>query len=174
MTAPAPPELSRPVDPRRLDARPVTITASAEEAQALARRFGLVAVQRLVAEMALSPVKGGTKAEGRLMADIVQSCAVSGDDLPVAIEEEIALRFVPARDDYEAEEEIELTREDLDDVEYSGDRFDLGEAVAQTLALAIDPFATGPDADAVRGEAGLSDAAASGPLAEMLKGLTGD
>ena len=40
---------------------------------------------------------------------------------------------------------------------------------AQTLALAIDPYAEGPDADATREKAGIkSDDAPSGPLAEAL------
>ena len=43
-------------------------------------------------------------------------------------------------------------------------------AVAQSLALAIDPFATGPDADRVRKEVGLEEPARENPFAK-LKGL---
>ena len=174
MSADAPAELSRMVDPRRIDAKPVTITASPDQAAALAERFGLIAVEHLSAELALERDGNATLATGMLDAAIVQSCAVSGDDLPVTIAEQLVLRFVPARSDYTEDEEIELTSEELDEIDYTGDRFDLGEAVAQSLALAIDPFATGPDADRARDEAGLNPEAASGPLAEMLKGLKGD
>ncbi len=62
------------------------------------------------------------------------------------------------------------------ELEYEGDSFDLGEALAQTLGLAIDPYREGPDAEAVRNEAGIEsdeefDAAPKGPLAEALAGL---
>jgi len=100
-----------------------------------------------------------------LWADIVQTCAVTGDDLPVAIEEPLALRFVPEAP--VTDEEIELEEEELDEIPYTGSSFDLGEAVAQSLALAIDPFATGPDADRVRKEKGLLDEGASGPFAAL-------
>ena len=40
--------------------------------------------------------------------------------------------------------------DECDEIGYSGTIFDIGEAVAQSLALAIDPFATGPQAEAAR------------------------
>ena len=71
--------------------------------------------------------------------------------------------------------EIELAADDLDEIEYSGITFDLGEAVAQSLGLAIDPYAEGPNADATRKAAGISsDDEPSGPLAEALKALKKD
>jgi hypothetical protein len=39
--------------------------------------------------------------------------------------------------------------------------------MAQSLALAIDPYATGPEAERVRKEAGLLGEAASGPFAAL-------
>jgi uncharacterized metal-binding protein YceD (DUF177 family) len=95
----------------------------------------------------------------------VQSCAVSGEDLAVRIDEPLALRFVPAAQP--EGEEIELDADELDEIPFEGHVFDLGEAVAQSLALAIDPYATGPEADQVRKEAGLLDEAASGPFAAL-------
>jgi uncharacterized metal-binding protein YceD (DUF177 family) len=100
-----------------------------------------------------------------LSAEIVQTCAVSGDDLPATIAEAISLRFVP--ETAVEEEEVELEEEDLDEIPYAGTAFDLGEAVAQSLALAIDPYATGPDAERVRQEKGLAGEAASGPFAAL-------
>ena len=54
----------------------------------------------------------------------------------------------------------------LDEIPFEGDTVDLGEAVAQSLALAIDPYAVGPEAERVRQEV-LSDEAASGPFAAL-------
>ena len=162
-------ELSRPYDATRLPAAEQVIEASAEECAALARRFGLVAVQSLAARIMLKADGPTVRATGQLKADVVQSCAVSGEDLPVKIAEPIALHFVPPADSPESEEEIELEAEDLDEIEMEGTRFDLGEAVAQSLALAIDPYLEGPGAEEVR-KAGLLGQGEGSPFA-ALKGL---
>lgn len=161
------------VELRLIDARPRHVLASEEERAALVRRFGLVAIHRL--EATLDLVKDGTtvNATGRLEAEIVQSCAVSGDDLPVTIREPLTLRFVAASADAPTfDEEVELDADELDEIPYPGTAFDLGEAVAQSLALAIDPYAVGPRAEAARKEAGLLDESAAGPFAALaaLKG----
>jgi len=160
------PEFSRPVDRERIGDGARRIEADAREREALARRFGLVSIAKLEADLSLSVEGTVIGAAGRMRADIVQSCAVSGEDLPVHIDEPVALRFVPEAS-RQPDEEVELSEEDCDEIEYSGTQFDLGEAIAQSLVLAIDPFATGPDADRVRKEKGLLDEAASGPFAAL-------
>ena len=166
------PEFSRMIDRRTLGAAPVALQATAEECTALAERFAIPMVNALNAELALL-INGETvAASGNLQADIVQSCAISGDDLPVTIEEELSLTFVPEREI--TEEEIELEEGDLDEIPYAGTSFDLGEAVAQSLALAIDPYLTGPDAERVREIHDLAEKGPSGPLQDALKGLRGD
>lgn len=162
-------ELSRPCDATRLPSAEQVITASEQECAALAKRFGLVAVNALEARITLKADGPTVRATGRLTADIVQSCAVSGEDLPVKIAEPIALHFVPPADSPESEEEIELEADELDEIEMEGTRFDLGEAVAQSLALAIDPYLEGPGAEEVR-KAGLLGQGESSPFA-ALKGL---
>jgi uncharacterized metal-binding protein YceD (DUF177 family) len=159
------PEFSRPVDARQVSPKPVSIEATAEERKALARRFGIVAVHQLQATVLLERAGEAVTARGRLSASIVQSCAVSGENLPARIDEPLDLRFVPGAQP--EDEEIELDAEDLDEIPFEGHEFDLGEAVAQSLALAIDPYATGPEAERVRKEAGLQDEAASGPFAAL-------
>jgi len=158
------PEFPRPVDVRQLSAKAVSIEASAQEREALARRFGIVAIHQLQATVRLERSGEAILARGRLFASIVQSCAISGEDLPVRIDEPLALRFVPTAPP--EGEEIELDAEDLDEIPFEGDAFDLGEAAAQSLALAIDPYATGPEAERVRKEV-LSDEAASGSFAAL-------
>ena len=159
------PEFSRLVDRRNLKAAPLTLAADEGERKALARRFGLVAIDRLEAEVSLEADGEAVAAEGTLRAEVTQTCAVTGDDLPVTIEEPLSLRFVPETP--VTEEEIEVAEEELDEIPYSGTAFDLGEAIAQSLALAIDPYATGPNADRVREEKGLSGDEAGGPFAAL-------
>lgn len=164
------PEFSRLVKARQLPSVPLVLQPTAEERAALALRFGVVAIDSLHAEVSLRPDKQAILAEGWLRADLVQNCAVSTEDFPVRIEEPLALRFVPPPAQA-PEEEVELDVEDCDEIEFESDSFDLGEAVAQSLGLAIDPYARGPDADTVRREAGLIEEGASGPLAEALAAL---
>ena len=158
------PEFSRPIDARQLSDKAITIEATAEERKALARRFGIVSIQQLQATVRIERDGEALAAGGRLFASIVQSCAISGEDLPVRIDEPLAFRFVPARP-IEVEE-LELEPDELDEIEFDGQTFDLGEAVAQSLALAIDPYATGPEADRVRKEV-LGSEEATGPFAAL-------
>ena len=162
-----PPELSRTFDLRSLPRGPVEIHASPDERQALARRFGVVAINSLRAVVELEPQGAEVSATGHLWATLVQSCAVSGEDLAVRLEEPFTVRFTPALTAAASEEEVELAAEDLDAMEYDGTTIDVGEAVAQSLALAIDPFAVGPQAEAARKAAGLGEPNASGPFSAL-------
>ena len=167
------PEFSRCIDVRQAGGLSPVLEAAAAEREALARRFAITAVNRLVARLDLAREGRAVKASGTLEADIIQPCAVSGDDLDVAIREPLAFRFVPASQHQPGDEEVELEAEELDEIEYEGTQFDLGEAVAQSLALAIDPYLTGPNADAVRAKAGLLGESDAGPFA-ALKALKKD
>lgn len=170
MSALPPPEFSRKVDLREITEKPVKLSATPEECAALARRFGIVAVLRLDAEVSLELASQTIAATGHFNADIVQSCAVSAEDLPVHIAEPLTLRFVPAHSPLRSEAEFELAADDCDEIEYTGTAFDLGEEIAQSLAVAINPFAVGPLAEEARRRAGLLDPKAAGPFA-ALKGL---
>jgi uncharacterized metal-binding protein YceD (DUF177 family) len=143
-------EFPRTFDVRQCEGKQVHLTANEAERAALAKRFDIVRVDRLEADLVLTRHDRDVAVAGTMRADIVQPCAVSAEDLPVTVEEEIALRFVPAVQRDVADEEIELDAEELDEIEYEGSQIDVGEAVAQSLALAIDPFLTGPQAEEAR------------------------
>lgn len=160
-------EFSRSYDPRQLPGSAVELDASEAECAALAKRFGLVRIDRMSARIDLLREAEGASAKGRLHAAIVQSCAVSGEDLPVSIDEPVNLHFVPAGAPSAPDEEIELEEAELDEIEFTGSLFDLGEALAQTLALAIDPYAVGPNAEEARRKAGLLDKDIAGPFAAL-------
>lgn len=173
------PELSRLVKPRALPVEPMVIETSETERAALAERFAVTAIPKLTARVEFDTKDEAVLANGTLTATIVQPCAVTREDLSYDVEEPLALRFVPAGSapDYTPDEEIELDSEDLDEIEYEGDSFDLGEAIAQTLALAIDPYREGPGADEARQKAGITsdeEQAPSGPLAQALAKLKGE
>ena len=170
------PELSRLVKPRALPAEAMTVTADTAEREALAQRFAVTSVPSLAAHVEFSTDDDAVLANGKLVATIQQPCAITGEELTYDVEEALALRFVPSGSvaEYAPDEEIELDSEDLDEIEYDGDAFDLGEAIAQTLALAIDPYREGEGADEAREKAGIvsdEDKAPSGPLADALAAL---
>ncbi len=162
-----PPEFSRPVDVRQVEGKHMQLRARTEECTALARRFGLVRIERLKAELVLSRVENGAEGRGQLGAEIVQTCAVSGDDLPIRIDEPMFFRFVSAEGKRRPDEEVEIALDDCDEIDFTGTMIDIGEAVAQSLALAIDPFAVGPNAEKVRRQAGLLDESVAGPFAAL-------
>lgn len=161
-------EFSRIFDAARLPLGEQVIEASPDECEALAKRFALVAVHRLSARVTMVCDGPTVRATGRLEADVVQSCAVSGDDLPAKIAEPVALHFVPALPPSAGE--VELDAEELDQIEMDGTRFDLGEALAQGMALGIDPYAEGPGAAEARRKAGILNEGEGGAFA-ALKGL---
>lgn len=139
-------ELARPIRLDTLGAAPrtVTIEADAAECAALARRFALIEIGGLTATAAVRREGEVVIAEGRLAASAIQACVVTGDSVPASVDEPFALRFVPAAG--EGDEEVELDAADLDVIGYEGGAIDLGEAVAQGFALALDPFPRAPGA----------------------------
>ena len=142
------------------------LLASESERTALAKRFGLTELDLLAAEVALSSDDIGIIATGSLAADVMQVCVVSGKPVPAHIAESFAIRF-SAEPIFEPDSDIELEVEETDSMFHDGRVIDLGEAVAQTLALAINPFPRSPDAEVVLREAGLKDEQPTGPFAAL-------
>lgn len=140
-----------------LNAEPIRaeIRAGPEEREALARRFGLVAVDSLEAEAELRRSGDAVTAVGRLRAQVIQSCVASGDPVQAEIAEDFQIDFRPLPADLRPEEEIELGEGELDVTFYEGEAIDLGEAVAQTLLLGLDPYPRSPAAQAALLEAGV-------------------
>lgn len=157
------PEFSRP---QRIDTigereQAIAIEADAAERVALAARFGLVAVDALAAELTLKRETAGIVVRGRVSGRVRQACVVTDASIETAIDEPVALRFVDAAPG-EAED-IELGADDLDDVPFDGGAIDLGEAAAETMALALDPFPRAPGAEAALRAAGVLSEEAARP-----------
>ena len=153
-------------------ARAVAIAAEPGERAALAERFGLIALDRLEAEASLRRAGTIVHVDGALRADAVQPCVATGDPVPAALDVPFTLRFVPEADLASADE-IELSEEDCDAIPYVSGAIDLGEAVAETLSLALDPFPRSAHADAALRAAGVvreEDHAPASPFG-ALKGL---
>ena len=133
----------------------VAIEAGPDECEALARRFGLVALGSLAADAALRRSGEAVSAAGRLRAKVTQSCIGSGEPVEADVADEFRVDFRPLPTDARPDEEVELGEGELDVVFYEGGAIDLGEAVAQTLLLALDPYPRSPAAEAALREAGV-------------------
>jgi uncharacterized metal-binding protein YceD (DUF177 family) len=152
-------EFARPVviDPLPDAGIAVELCADAGERRALARRFGLLALDALRATGRLE--RGDDSHElrfrGWLEAELAQACVVSLEPVPASIRQPVERRYrridpaaasaLAAEDDTvwvigedDEESEVELV---------SGRTIDLGEAIAEELALALDPYPRAPSAD---------------------------
>jgi uncharacterized metal-binding protein YceD (DUF177 family) len=148
------PEFSHIVKLSEIGSTPRTgkLSASEDERQKLAQRFDLPRIGTLDAEYRLLAGDDRIGFTGRIESDLQQRCSVTGESFQVRLREKFEIAFVPRLEIEGAEEEIELTEEDCDIIEYDNGQLDLGEAIAQTLYLALDPFPRGPNADAVAQE----------------------
>jgi uncharacterized metal-binding protein YceD (DUF177 family) len=149
----------------------VSLAADTAERTALARRFALASLEALSAEAELAAVGDAIEACGTMSARLIQSCVATAQPMAATLEEPFRIRF-EAPDADATEEEFELTADDCDVMEHDGQAIDLGEAVAQTLGLAIDPFPRAPNADEVLKAAGILGEEDASPFAK-LKGFFG-
>ena len=168
MSNPAP-EFSRPVraDQIARHAQGVTITADASEREALAKRFNLLSLSRLEADYTLSENDSGIEARGRVRAELAQPCVATGVAVPEKIDSEFLLRFVAERDDEGDDEELEIDSDDCDVIGFDGQTIDMGEAVAETMALAMTPYPRSADADSYLREAGVLSEEQASPFAVL-------
>ena len=163
------PEFSRPVRIDTLGAEPraLTVEASPEERAALAKRFALVEIGRLAADLALSRTGSEIHASGRIAAEVVQSCVASGEPVPAAIDEPFELLFRPVPTAGRPDEEVELSESELDVTFYDGAAIDVGETVAETLALSLDPYPRAPGAEQALKSAGVKSEEEAGPFGAL-------
>jgi uncharacterized metal-binding protein YceD (DUF177 family) len=164
------PEFSRPIKVDQIGrlAGNVHIAAKAEERMALMRRFGLLALDRLEADYGIGEENGAIVARGRIRATLSQPCVATGLPVPEQIDSDFLLRFIVEGTDVVDSDELELDVEDCDTIGYDGQIIDMGEAVAETMALVMAPYPRSPDADAYLKEVGVLNEDQTGPFAALL------
>ena len=157
------------------DGERIDLIATDAERDAIARRLGLVALDRLAAHCALDHQGASVRARGRIKASLTQACVASGEPLAAFIDEAFELHFQP-EPVRTPDDEIELSGDELDVIFHDGSAIELGEAIADTLAVSLDPYPRGPNAEVALQQAGVLSEEQSGPFAALaaLKGKMGE
>ena len=151
------------------------ISADEGERTAIAERLGLEELERFEASLALERTGEMVRARGRLKAAAQQRCVVTGEPVAAHVDEPFDLMFIAEPDDQAPDDEIELSEGDCDVVFHDGAAIDLGSAIADTLALSLDPYPRSAGAEAALKEAGVLSEEQAGPfaaLAKLKKGLS--
>lgn len=149
------PEFSRFVDVDDIkDGQSVRekLTADEDERRALAKRFDLKEIKSFRADITVTN-QGGVifLVTGKLTADIVQTCVVTLEPVPVRIEESFEVYCADAESIPVVSNDMEYDvteDEDLPEPIVDG-KINIGELAAQFLSLAIDPY---PHAEGVEVE----------------------
>lgn len=157
-------ELNRIRDGERIE-----LTADDAERQRIAGRLGLPSLERFEAHAVLDRNRAVVRARGRLKANLTQSCVVTGDPVTAHVDEPFDLLFAPEPEVDSPDSEIELSSGDCDLVFHDGAAIELGEAIADTLALSIDPYPRSAGAEAALKEAGVLSEGEAGPFAALAK-----
>lgn len=157
------------------DGMRIDLGADDDDRAKIARRLGLGNLDRLEAHAAIKRDGETIRAMGRLSASLAQSCVVTGEPIAVSLDEPFDVIFMPEPRIEGPEQEIELGAEDCDVVFHDGARIDLGAAIADSMALALDPYPRSAGADAALREAGVISEEEAGPFAALsqLKGRLG-
>ena len=141
------PEFSRLISVARLGGDPAKyrVAATPAEAAALATRFGLSAIRDLQAEVFLRRLPGGDVAfAAEFRAIVTQICVVTLAAFEAELKDAFTLLYRPGIDDDDADRIALEAIEDEIVEPLAGDVIDIGEAVAQQLALVLDPYPRAP------------------------------
>ena len=151
--APGKNELTRLFSLDDLDRGGVTleVSADADELEALARRFDLIAVGSLAATVMLKRGKADTciHVRGHITADVVQSCVITLEPVANHVDGAIEIDYSTEPDSAwvvrDMAPDADVAPGDDDQPEFlEGDEIDIGEVVAEHLGLNLDPYPRRP------------------------------
>lgn len=142
----------------------IRLSADETARSGLMARFDLAALDQLEADISLKHEASNIVATGRFTASLAQYCIASNDPVPVKFDEPIHIRFIP---EPVASGEVELEADDCDVMFHDGQTIDLGEAVAQSLGLALDPYPRSLEAEKILKAAGVKSEEEVAPLGAL-------
>jgi uncharacterized metal-binding protein YceD (DUF177 family) len=129
----------------------------------LAERFGVLAVDSLVGRASVWR-QGESNVfllRGRLRADVVQECVVTLEPLRSQVAEQFERSYSAVVEAADLEIEVDPSSDDPPDQLVDG-AIDVGEAMAEQLALSLDPYPRKPGARFAANDAAADVAGPSG------------
>jgi uncharacterized metal-binding protein YceD (DUF177 family) len=118
----------------------VTVEATAEEREALARDFKLPAIHALTGTYHLSGTRSRVRVSGHIDANVAQICVVTLEPFDSDIREDVDVEF--------ATPDVGLAAQGADPPDEIVDgTVDLGALTAEFLALGLDPYPRKPGVD---------------------------
>ncbi len=148
--------------------------ASPAERAALAARFGLLECSELTGHARVVPIHepGFFRLSVDFKANVLQSCVVILDPVSARIEDRFELVYGPIGEVVGESGEVEVLLEDEDPPEALSDgTIQVGEAVAEHVALGLNPYPRKPDVEwdaDTAGEKGAEPGASLGPFAVLM------
>lgn len=132
----------------------VSFEASGRTLKELADRLKVLGVVSLSGKAKIRPYrKEGLTVEASFQAEVVQTCVVTLEPVHQQIEESFTQRYLPEHMIEPEVEQVSNEREIAIDIEaedapepMTGSGVEIGEAVAERLALALDPYPRKPGA----------------------------
>ncbi len=126
----------------------VRLRADSDDRRALAELLSVLSVESVEADLRLQWIAGENRLveiDGTVRAALTQRCVVTLEPLAATLEGDIAIRFTDQAEQADQADESddgwESDAEEDDPPEYAADGIiDLGDLVAQQLALEVDPF----------------------------------
>ena len=152
----------RPVPARSLSRKrplPFDIAPEPDEKPAIARFLGIEALRNLRFRGEMVPVgEDEWRVEGRLEAEVVQSCVVTLTPVASRIDEAVVRTYVP-EESFALPPEIDLDPDAEDDPDPYGASIDTGALALESLALTLDPYPRAPGVPPAEFRAGPPGAA---------------
>lgn len=175
-------EFSHVVEVDRIGPQGLQVQLEADQAAciALARRMRILGVLSLKANLRITPdhaMAGHFQLVGQLEAEVEQACVVSLEPVRERVSQEFLRRFGPEMAQAAikadlAEDEAEWLDPEAEDPAdpIIGGQIDVGEVVAEELALGLDPYPRKPEAELPKGyRPDADDGAKISPFAALAK-----
>jgi uncharacterized metal-binding protein YceD (DUF177 family) len=142
-----------PVDQISDKIQEIELSATTAQCAEIAERLDLPSVEQLSARLMVRATERGIVVKGKLQARFAYACRVTREPFGASLSEPIDVVFTdgdlpdPLSEDY-AVSSVEV-------LPLEGQSVDLAELLVESLALALDPFPRGPEADKALKDLGI-------------------
>ena len=129
----------------------ISVQATLAEREALCQRFELEELRALEAHVRVEPARDGDggasiRVQGELHGEVLQQCVITLEPFPVEVDEKFVILFQFSATELGGHDKFEdiMAEDSLEPLDTP--EIDVGELVAQHMALALDPYPRSPGA----------------------------